>query len=444
MSPYKVHQFFSNLKEVEIASFITGFGFIRFFDDEFGAELLTESEIEIESQIIQIKPADRNHVPYYMWKHIRSSTSPFYIRKLFFQLEFEASPGNILTALNDNCLCEILARLSFLDLLSVSKTCERLNGIAKKVFKAKHKHIVLKGISENGATMEYLFKNFGSSIESIHLKNYYFVIKFDIVGLIDKHCTNIKSLEFCAFLIDKFTNFTTLLGRLEKLHLQQVSLVNNVWLNACSQLRVLDLLCVKYVNLKHLSLPHLVEINIKYCGPVAGMEEFLIRHPHVGLRGMDWPNSDKQFIFDHLPKIREIYIFQMSNDKISVLREMKNLKSLSLVFGMTSFERVMKELSLKNIPIETLELDEGLINDNAIKYICEMKTITEINFFRCIGFDENILTRLVQYLPNLKLIRCWWSDEFNLNLDEILPILKRRRIEWSNYTVNDVRVTFVR
>lgn len=120
---------------------------------------------------------------------------------------------------------------------------------------------------------------------------------------------------------------------------------------------------------------------------------------------------------------------------------MKNLKSVYLDFDMKPFARMMEKLSSKNTPIEKLELACGLLNDDAIKYICEMKTITEIHFFQCIGFDENILTRLVQKLPNLKAI----SDRSDtlFNLDKILPILKNKRIAWFNEISGDAFVSYV-
>lgn len=78
-----------------------------------------------------------------MYEAIRKSMTapkaPIKIDKLLLHPEVE-EPKNILNALNDHCLCEILLRLSSLDLLSVGKTCKRLNEIAKNIFKPKYKN----------------------------------------------------------------------------------------------------------------------------------------------------------------------------------------------------------------------------------------------------------------------------------------------------------------
>lgn len=172
------------------------------------------------------------------------------------------------------------------------------------------------------------------------------------------------------------------------------------------------------------------------------MGEFLIRHPHIEKLTMQLPdpgvtasllNDENQFIIDYLPNIREMEMFEISNDKIASLSEMKNLKSVYLDFKMKPIATVMKAFFTKNTPIEKLELASGFIDNDAIKYICEIKTITQINLFNCNGFDESKLTRLIQNLPNLKSIQSISTRSVELfNLDAILPILRKKRVEWWN------------
>lgn len=385
-----------------------------------------------------------------MYKHIRTlmaapMTTP-QIDQLLLQPEVEESPRNILNALNDHCLCKILVRLSLFDLCSIAKTCKRLNQIAKTVFESKYKnksirlHDVTAIGGETMANIAYFLSNFGSSITSIHLDDG--LGEGDvIVGLVDQHCKTIRSLRVDGELMGNVTEnnyHTELFGRLETVNIVGGFLGVNQFLNACPQLKVLQAMMIDCLDFRRVSLPYLIELNLAFF-KCAGMADFLIRHPHIEVLSMTWPDpmvtyslSDdtNQFIFDHLPNIRKMEMFEISTEKVTRLSEMGNLRSVYLDFDKKSFSRVMKEFAAKKTPIETLELASGVIGDNAIGYICELKTVTKINFFQCTGLDVNKLMRLVQNLPKIQsILDC--SDEL-LNLDDILPTFKRRRIEWLN------------
>lgn len=267
----------------------------------------------------------------------------------------------------------------------------------------------------------------------------------DIVGLIDQHCKSIKLLSFDGRIFDYLSieRYSEFLGRLESVHIIGGFLAINYFLNLCAHLKVLESMMNVCLDLTDVSLPRLIELNLQFF-KCHGMGEFLIRHPHIEKLTMVMPDnivtyslSDdiNEFIFDNLPNIREMKIFEISQTNIARLSDMRNLKSVYLNFDMKPFGQIMKKLSSKNTPIEILELARGFIDDNAIKYICEMKTITKINFFQCIGFDKNKLGRLAHSLPNLRaLSECSGAM---LNLDEILPILKKRHIEWFNEISHD-------
>lgn len=464
VSCHKVHQYFSKIGKIQIASFIPdGFAFIRFIDDAVGMQVLAKYEanrLEIDNRSVQIKRGDFNNLPYGMLECIRESIetpmAPFEIDQLLLQPEIEKSPKNILNALNDHCLCEILGRLSLLDLLRVSKACKRLGQIATKVFelKYKNKRINLDDLVENGEAMtniEYLLKKFGSSISSIGI-NEDIGNGNNIFGLIDKHCKNMKSLLIDGVWMRSVNvkNYSQLYGRLESLIVIGGFLGVNSVLHSCNQLKEFQAMMIDCLDLTHISLPCLVDLNLRFF-KCRGMGEFLIRHPNMEMLKMDMPdpivtnslsNNVEKFIFDHLPNIREMEMFEISDQKITKLSEMRNLKSVYLDFENKPVAQVIKQLSAKKTPIETLELANGFIDDKAIGYICEIETITKICFFKCIGFDEFFLIRLLQSLPNLKSI-CDSSGSM-LILDNILPILKSKRVKWLNEVSDDSFVSYVR
>lgn len=465
MSPHKIYQYFSNIGKIQIASFIPGFAFIRFIEDEIGIQILTEHQanhrIEIENHSIQIKRADYTIVPYEMFNYIHKTvTTPIEIDKLLLQPEAEKSPKNILNLLNDDCFCSILTRLSLSDLFSVSKTCKRLHQISKSVFQLKYKkqHIALCDLVQNGnsiADIEYLISNFGSSITSIGGNGLNDRLcdgdGNKIIGLIDQHCKNLKSLSIDASLMRNvpIANFRQMYGRLEALVIDGFFCGAIVVLNYCHKLKVLQW-NGNALDLRLVSLPRLLEINMPLTGHV-GRNEFLRRHPHIERFtmqeqvGRNCIHFYDDFIVDYLPNLCEckisdkMYTFQ--GETISMLRKMRNLKSVSINFNGKPFGREMQIFCKMNIPIEKLQLVYGHIDDNAIGYICEMKTITRLCFIKCVGFNENVLIRLVQNLPNLQSIVD--ASGALLNLDKILPILKTEDIKWMNKISRDSFVSYV-
>lgn len=111
---------------------------------------------------------------------------------------------------------------------------------------------------------------------------------------------------------------------------------------------------------------------------------------------------------------------------------MKNLKSVELNFDLNPVAPSINEFLKQNTPIEGMDLYRGTIDNNAIESICKITTIKEIYFSNCTGLDSNKFIRLVETLPNLKKIVSCLTDDPAEFLDEILPILKDKCIEWSD------------
>lgn len=180
---------------------------------------------------------------------------------MLFQPEVDESPKNILNALNEYCLREILVRLGLIDLCSVAKTCKSLHQIVEKVFESKYKNkcIDLCDLVQNGKTtlVEYLLGNFGSSITSINLDDG-LGVQCDAVVQCDQHCKNIKSLCFYGHVMKNVTinNYSEMLGRLETLHIIGGFLGVNRLLKFCSQLKVLEAMMIDCLNLTDVTRSH--------------------------------------------------------------------------------------------------------------------------------------------------------------------------------------------
>lgn len=275
-----------------MASFIPGFAFIMFGYDVHQKQVLAEQRNEIAGHSILVKRADYNNLPYKMYKRVRNHMNPIEVYHLLLQSEDEASPKNILNALKEDYVCEILVRLSLLDLCNVSKTCVRLNGIAKTVFERKYKNktIALKDLKRNGETMtmmqvQYFLNNFGSSITSISLcENIEDGVLSDVVGLLDKQCKNITSLTLDGELMEHFVidNDMEMFGRLKELCICPGFIPFNRLLLACSQLEKLYISTDNnfVLDLIGVSLPNLIELHLCLFN-CSGIEKFLMRHPRI-------------------------------------------------------------------------------------------------------------------------------------------------------------------
>lgn len=252
-----------------------GFAFIVFVFYDHGMQVLAEHRIEIEGQSILVKRADHSNLPYKMYEDVRRyATTPIEVDQLVLQPENEASPKNIVNVLNEDCVFNILARLTLLDLYSIAKTCKRLNGVAKRVFERKFKNetINLSELKRNSRTMLHIrdfVNNFGSSIKSINLCSEIEDGEFDdVIGLLNQQCKNVESLtlklSLNGTLMEHFVidDYIEMFGRLTKLSIGFCTgFPLNRLLAACSRLEKL-VVCSEAdmsLDLRRVSMPSLVE-----------------------------------------------------------------------------------------------------------------------------------------------------------------------------------------
>lgn len=426
-----------------MASFIPGFAFIMCDDND----VMRQHPVIIDGHSILATRADKSNLPYQMYSSCMNDETSDGVNQLLLQPEGEeASPKNILNALNEDCVCNILMRLSLVDLCSISKTCCRLNAIARKVFERKYKKktIALSELEQKGETMttiRYFLSNFGSSITSIQLlTKIEDVVYNDVVGLVAKECKNMTLLVLNGKFMENFviTNYVEMFGRLKELHFILGFVPLNQLLAVCPQLEKLDAGCDEDLDLdlKNVSLPNLIELNL-YLFNFSGIEAFLIRHPRIevfALRSQS-PDSNRQhyqtneLIYKFLPNIRKIELYR--NELLPII-EMKNLKSVELTFIGYWTDPVapsVNQFLAQSAPIEELVVYAGTIDDSAIEYICKIKTIKNLQLIECDGLDINKIIRLVGTLSNLKKVVCSMIEPGEF-LDKILPILQNKGIEW--------------
>lgn len=436
-----------------MASFIPGFAFIivDVWDGYHNQvkKVLAENRIEIEGHSIAIKRADTSNLPYEMYKNIpRNRQTSVEVN----QTQPEASSNTLLKDGNEDCICKILQLLSLADLCSVSKTCVRLNGISKIVFERKYKtkSIVWSDLKRNGETMtqiRYFLNNFGSSVTSINLRE---EIKdgtySHVLGVLDQQCKKITTLVLDGKLMKNVVidNYIEMFGRLKTLYIRLGSLPLSRLLAACPQLEKLVISSDDDVDLdlKIVTLPNLVEFKLRLFN-CCGVEKFLKRHHSIEIFEFLMPlplGSDRhhyhtnELIDRFLPNIREIELHEHSYSESPRFSAMKKLKSVVLYYGSNPVTPSINQFLAQNTPIESMQLINGTVDNDAIEAICKMQTITEIYFSSCTGLDDIKFIRLVESLPKLEKIFTCSTNEPVEFLEEILPILKSKRIEWLNET----------
>lgn len=430
-----------------MASFIPGFAFIVCSDND----VMRQRPFIIDGHRILATRADISNLPYQMynsWRYLQHHETSDGVNQLLLQPESEeTSPKNLLNALNEDCVCTILMRLTLVDLCSIAKTCRRLNKIARAVFERKYKNktISLGELVQNGGTMttiRYFLNNFGSSIESISLlTNIEDVVYNDVVGLVAKECKDMTALVLNGKFMENFViaNHVDMFGRLKEFHFILGFVPLNQLLAVCPQLELLDVATDEDLDLdlKNVSLPNLIELNL-YLRNCSGIEAFLRHHPCIEGFALKSPaDSDRQhfesneLICKFLPNIRKIELYR--NELLPII-EMKNLKSVELTFIDYWSDLVapsVNQFLVQNAAIEELIVYGGTIDDSAIECICKIQTIKELQLNECDDFDIKKFIRLVGALPNLKKIICSMMEPGEF-LDKILPILQNKGIEWSD------------
>lgn len=294
----------------------------------------------------------------------------------------QTSAKNILNALNDNCLRKIFEKLNLLDISSVAVVCLRFNKIAKEFSASKYRDEKLncnlfRSNYYTLAAIEECFRKFGSLFTSISTKysdeDYTSVI---LLGMIVEYCKNIKEIEieidndyYCVENIQFFAGIGSdnelipLLSRLEKLRIFQKIETQTF----CQLNDIFDLIAQNGLNIQELDFSGI---------------PFYFKNPHF-----------------------ERYFDNSEPSELAVLSQLKNLKKLIIGFYCTPIASHMQALSSNNMPIEFLGVIDGEFDNDAIKFISEMKSITTLELTRPYNLNDEHLTELAQNLPNLNNIK---------------------------------------
>ncbi|XP_031632800.1 uncharacterized protein LOC116346739 [Contarinia nasturtii] len=468
ISTYKIYSSFKQFGAVKDIDFFVQTDkryaycwiYVEFYESQSVDAALLKQQIKIGDDIFKINRTKRKICNFGIVKE------KINIDEILLQAPDENSPKNILNILNDDCLREIFKQLPFRDQCSVLSVCVRFNQISKKCLAlGLAKKQIDCGIKSNTQILmetllslplqqasDYL-RNFDSSIYEIDdddLSGRYYSMwkeKRDIVlGMISKHCTNIRKLElksYDSYFIDiqRFSELIPLFTRLETLHLHCSHRRLDSLLPICSQLSALsleDFFC--QYPLPPIKLPKLVAFRID--SPLYKRKKSYISSLKIFL---SLNTQLEVFSYKSSP-----WIFY-SEKHDSVIGQLKGLKVLEIQCYLKKIEiiHLIRELLSNNVPIEHLKLDINIkIDDEVIECISQMNTIQKLEFdvWCHTKFDKRYLIHLALNLPNLEAMMLKYKKQIDLilvdgNIQHIVEELQEKissELEVSMREVNKI------
>ncbi|XP_055303944.1 uncharacterized protein LOC129569274 isoform X2 [Sitodiplosis mosellana] len=424
---YPVLKQFGEIKNM--GTLLSSYGriaFVEFTTHQEAISVLLKRQITIGNCKIELKPLKGAFLKYYCPVEISQRVKVDDI--LLLNPPDRESPKNILNILNDDCLYEIFRRIHPSKYHIIADVCVKFNQILTEMLERKH-HKNMFDISDMElftlSEADHYLQHFGSSIyraeiSGFKLKPHPINLKIKIIlKMISEHCVNLRDFRIINFELEKETanQIIPLFTRIEKLTIQKTtaSALFPVFLPPINCPKLVEFYWSnKYISTytKQIQIPFLINF-LKHNTQLKKFWYFgNVRH---GLK-------DNKM---HLPM------------NISLFGRFKFLKSLSITnhesfIGEHSIDEhllnvtnLMQILSMENIPIEYLKLDNVLVDDASIEYIFQLKTMKQFVFsdFNCYlpmkhsptrDVIESYIIRLQSGLPNLEFLQFQTSSYIDI------------------------------
>lgn len=400
--------------------------FVQFADRQIAMELLKRGRIEIDGIQFQVKKVKEIHDPI---RGLCDHNIKYKIARSLLKAPAIDSPQNILNALDDSCLYEIVAKIRDIsDYMSIADVCTRFKRIAQQTFVLQRKIFRFDYLVKNGkfkmSRLEHFLENFGSSIlmAQLHFNSCSFenltTMPNQALQLINQHCNRITDLTICIGQKNRNTNWMELqsvLPNLKRLkimclHLSMVGKLTD-FLAACSELEHLNISGEFHsFHLPNKTMPKLKHLLL-LTHHLTHFEDTLIPFLEV--------NPQLEVVC--LPLDESVIEFLDGNTR--------NLKAITLKqsrIGDTSLER-LRVSDLRNVELHLYLL---LDNNSTMMNILSRRQIRELTIRLFQPFTTNDLLDLLRRLPNLQYLsikisdkNCWITKSVIKQLIECAPNL---------------------
>lgn len=318
-------------------------------------------------------------------------------------------PATYILDLNDDCLLNIFAYLSVIDLCSISRSCSRLKNIGWRRFRLKHK---LSDFERDGMLTLRLFEAFGSELVKLEVDMRSFDLhQMDIGDAIFANCTALESLTLLYYDApadpEKLMKMRSVFSNLKKLILKHVNI------NLCSE-SADDGGTMNLVNVFD-ECRSMYYLQVGHC--LGFSDKFLFSSTFPNLEHFECKHSSSPIINDFLLRHR-------------------NLKTLSVV----AVEHDNHDAVLKAIgeckQLERLRYDFGTVTKNyydmdrrerplqSVKSLTTLKKLTDLRIFTIKWCSKKLIKILPTFSSTLEVLDL---DGVFSKLETFLPKLKNLR-----------------
>lgn len=420
------YPFFEKYGEVESTrrGIFNGVGYVlvQFKEARVAADLVKKRRIEIDGCKFEIKVFN-THDSYVdsdlCADHFTSGqttdagdneTSPL------LQPPERVSSQNILNALDNDCLCLIFERIEHLaDFHSISNVCNRFKEIAKTIFSLKIRRRKVDfchfffGNTILLSDVEMFLRNFGSSIISLELSEFYFEEIPNrsnvILKMINDYCTNLHRFTVGISGVENLTliEIQPLLSRLKYLNVNQSTLSDDQiahLVSACPEIEMLE-----YGDTPRRKREEIVRISL----PEITFRKLIEFKIHVGCTNL------KEFLACN-PQLEKVHGVESSSVCNFALQNMSKLKELTLTNDydlITDGDRINPN-HFNHLRVNMMYT----ILDGNMDDIYLIKSISELTLYLYTRWDEDHLIRLFQNLKNLKkiwILQGWFATHLITN-----------------------------
>lgn len=323
--------------------------------------------------------------------------------------------GNILDALNDDCLYEIFTRkcIDINDLMEVASTCQRCQWIAKRVFRTRFKHAnhFAPMINWPLDKFENYLQLFGEFCEVLDIH----VLKCDqnkLLRLITKYCKNVTDIRCCGKI--DFSEFKQFFSKLINLEYSKGTFNGDHLFEDDASIKSLKF-CSATVNFPLKKLPNLQHVFLYAVRSTASTTFFQLNNQITTLYLNNFiVKSHLNESLKHLVNLTEFtYWYDRYNNitNYSCFENMSNLRKLDFILDKDRAYNVLSSLHRGNAPLESLVVGNFCAHKQTIDLICQYKSIERLVTHCACAFKD--VLEVIDNMPQLKHICCDMFDVEN-------------------------------
>lgn len=366
-----------------------------------------------------------------------------------------------LMMLNADCMLKIFEFVSPIDLCSIAEVNDWLHHLANYFFRLKFKRFDFNSYIQNGPisidAAKKLFKMFGNEMCSLNMSREQFrKDEFNSVALLmlaNDYCkSTVKELTLSGFNIFQCALETPLFASIERITLIDCFMCSN-YLCSLNNLKVLKIHSVdgSWDFYENTSFPCLEEVAFEKVNIFdEELSDFLLANSTIKRLSIAGCSNISSSIFNTIERCTQLeelefqmnYRFDVQFQQNSMkLTSLKHLNVLKLDCTRMSVAELFKTFALQAVPIEHLELFNGLFDFGTAMAVAELTSIRILKFNQMIAFSGIFVQFIVDKLKDIKELHIETEatiSEFRIKkiVDEAIH-MKCLKIDATNCTIGE-------